>query len=391
MPGYEEYEAGAGYVNAYAAVDSVFKRSKPYGTFVTPAFRYRIDTAWGPAQNFTVNYSPQAPGPDSTNTFRFTVDPGVGIIDVRIDYGTNAATAETGNSLGLMLYAPDGTTHSAGITLPALDAPRREVIVRNPQPGQWVAEVRGLRGLTAAPVTSPVGLGVPERVDGVIFRATLAAAAVADVAGHPAAAQIESALLTRQMDVTEDGLFHPEWSVTRADFAEHLAFNTAVRQSLGDTPRFNDVSGRLAAIAEAVTANGSTLRDWNFAPAGMMGPSSGAFNPWALLTRLDLAVALVRALGLDDQAKAAAGTIVLANYNGQMIPLADQDQIPLALRGYVQLALDKQMLQAFFTLEQGPLDFQPTLKARVRPQDGTTRAFLAFALDSYRRHFAAGN
>ena len=28
--------------------------------------------------------------------------------------------------------------------------------------------------------------------------------------------------------------------------------------------------------------------------------------------------------------------------------------------------------------------------ARVKPQDGTTRAFLAFALDSYRRHFAAG-
>src|SRR5205085_679191 len=133
------------------------------------------------------------------------------------------------------------------------------------------------------------------------------------------------------------------------------------------------------------------LRDYNFTPAGMMAPSSGAFNPWAMLTRLDLAVALVRALGLDDQAKAGAGSVVTATYNGQAIPVADLGEIPLALRGYVQLALDKQILQAFFTLEQGPLDFQPTLKARVKPQDQTTRAFLAFAFDSYRRHFAAGN
>jgi serine protease AprX len=394
MPGYEEYEVGAGCINAYAAVDSVFKRSKPYGTFVTPAFNYRIDTAWGPAQSFTVNYTPQAPGPDSTNTFRFTVDPGIGIVDVRIDYGNNAATEQTGNSLGLMLYAPDGTTYSAGISLPILNAPRREVIVRNPQPGQWVAEVRALRGIVlaaGASPTSPVGLGVPERVDGTIFRATLTAAPVGDIAGHPAEAQIRNALLTRQMDVQADGLFHPEWAVSRAEFAEHLTFNTAVRQSLADTPRFSDVTGRMAAIAEAVTANGSTLRDWNFAPAGMMSSAPGAFNPWALVTRLDLAVALVRALGLDDQAKAAAGTVVTASYNGQAIPLADLDQIPLELRGYVQLALDKQILQAFFTLEQGPFDFQPTLKARVKPQDTTTRAFLAFAFDSYRRHFAAGN
>ena len=393
MPGYEEYEAGAGYVNAYAAVDSVFKRSKPYGAFSAPAFNYRIDTAWGPAQNFTVNYSPQTPGPDSTNTFRFTVDPGVGIIDVRIDYGTTPVTAETGNSLGLMLYGPDGATYSAGITLPALDAPRREVIVRNPLPGQWIAEVRGLRGLNLPPVnpTSPVGLGVPERVDGVIFRATLNAAPVADIAGHAAEPQIRNALLTRQMDVQADGLFHPEWAVSRAEFAEHLTFNTAVRQSLADTPRFGDVTGRMAAIAEAVTASGSTLRDLTFAPAGMMSASPGAFNPWGLVNRLDIAVALVRALGLDDQAKAAAGAIVTANYNGQAIPIADLDQIPLALRGYVQLALDKQILQAYFTLEQGPFDFQPTLKARVKPQELTTRAFLAFAFDSFRRRFAAGN
>src|SRR4029450_7201191 len=72
MPGYEEYEVGAGYVNAYAAVDKVFARRKAYGSFVTPAFAYKITTRWGAAESFSVNYSPQPPGPDSSNTHRFT-------------------------------------------------------------------------------------------------------------------------------------------------------------------------------------------------------------------------------------------------------------------------------------------------------------------------------
>ena len=99
MPGFEDFEVGAGYVNAYAAVDQVFKRKKAYGAFVAPAFNYKINTTWGPAEAFTVNYAPQPPGPASSNTYRFTVEPGTGIIDVRIDFGTSDATSQ-GNSLG---------------------------------------------------------------------------------------------------------------------------------------------------------------------------------------------------------------------------------------------------------------------------------------------------
>lgn len=237
MPGYEEYEVGAGYVNAYAAVDKVFTRAKTYARFTPPSFTYRVDTKWGEAQRFTVSYVPQSPGPASSNTFRFTVRPGIGILDVRIDGGTTPATAETGNSLGLMLYAPDGASYNSGIALPILDAPRREVIVRYPLSGEWIAEVRGLRGLTAVPASSPVGVAAPERIDGLINQATVSAAPVTDVGGHPAEEQIRTALLTRQMDVLADGLFHPDAAVTRFDFARHLTFNTAVRQSLADAPR----------------------------------------------------------------------------------------------------------------------------------------------------------
>jgi serine protease AprX len=266
------------------------------------------------------------------------------------------------------------------------------VIVRGPAAGEWIAEVRGLRGLVlldGVDTSSPVGVGVPETVTGVIQRATLSSKTIADVTGHPAEAEITSALTNRVMDVLSDGLFHPDDPVTRIDFARHLSFNAALRQSLADGRGFGDVSAAQQGIAQAVSASGATLRDWDFQPPPLM-PASGAFRPSAVVSRLDTAVALVRALGLDAAAQALAGTTVRATANGQSIALADNDAIPSALRGYVQIALDKQLLQAFFAMEQGPYDFQPTLKARFKPADGVSRAMLAFSLDSFRTHFAAG-
>ena len=42
MPGYEEFEVGAGYINAYAAVDKVFNRSKNYGAINHPSFNAQL-------------------------------------------------------------------------------------------------------------------------------------------------------------------------------------------------------------------------------------------------------------------------------------------------------------------------------------------------------------
>ncbi len=283
--------------------------------------------------------------------------------------------------------------YSSGIALPILDSPNREVMVKNPEPGQWLLEVRGVRGLTTLPnVSLPTsGAALPGPVDFSVYRKVYTLDPIADIQGHAAQAQIETVLKNRQMDTLADGLFHPEAAVTRADFAQTLYMNTALRQFPSATPKYTDVSPELSAIAEAVTANGSTLRDWSYQPAGMLAAYGTTFNPTANVTRLETAVALVRALGLDAEAKAKAGSVVTANYNGQAIPLADNSEIPSAMRGYVQIALDKNLLQAYFSLEQGPFDFQPTLKARVKANDATTRAFTAYALDSFRRHFVAGN
>ncbi len=401
MPGREDYEVGAGYINAYAAVNKVFNRSKSYGAPLTPEFNTDIAIQYQPtATNFQIDFTPQAPGPTSTNTYRFTVEPGIGLLNVRIDFGTNVVTDEVGNSMGLQLYPPGCTQlecgYSSGLTLPALDSPRRQIIVRNPPPGEWVAEVRGLRGLVlsaggvAAP-TSPFGIAVPERVDGIIKKAVIIVEEPSDIAGHPAEQQIRAALDSRMMDTFADNTFQPDENVFRGDFAKILSLNTPLRQWLGPTRRFTDVSGNLSGIVEAVTVNGSTLRDWDFTPNGMVEANAPIYNPDGKIERLDLAIALVRALGLDSEARALAGSSVTVTHNGQPIIVTDNADILPEHRGYVQLALDRGILQAFFSLEQGPFDPQPTLKARVKPDDPTTRAWTAYALANYRSHFVAGN
>jgi len=393
MPGREEWEVGAGYVNAYAAVDKVFNRSKNYGGNFSHAFNARY-TVGGPApEQVHIDYSPAAlPGAGSQNAHSFTVEAGMSVLDVFATFDTALEDGD-GNTIGLLVTDPNGVKYSSGIALPVLDAPSREVVVKNPVAGEWLLEVRGVRGLAAAPgVSLPTsGAEAPGPVDIEVTQQLFTLEPIGDIQGHPAQAQIETVLKNRQMDTFADGGFHPDANVTREDFARLLYLNTPLRQFPSALPKYADVSAELRPIVEAVTANGSTLRDHSFAPAGMVAAYGSTFNPTANVTRLETAVALVRALGLDAEAKAKAGTVVTASYNGQSIALADNSEIPSAMRGYVQLALDKGLLQAFFSLEQGPFDFQPVLKARVKANDATTRAFMAYALDNFRQRFAAGN
>ncbi len=393
MPGYEDYEVGAGYINAYAAVDKVFNRAKRYGKLFNHDFNAAYTVSGPPAENIRIDYTPAAlPGPGGANSHNFTVEAGMSVLDVFARFD-NIAESGDGNSIGILLTDPSGKTYSSGIALPILDSPRRQVVVKNPEPGPWLLEVRGVRGLAALPnVSLPTsGAALPGPVDITITQKLFTLAPIADIQGHAAQTQIEMVLKNRQMDTFSDGLFHPDDNVTREDLALLLYMNTPLRQSLGATQKFSDVSAELSAIAEAVTAKGSTLRDWDFSPAGMMSATGSTFNPQGLASRLDVAVALVRALGLDAEARAKAGTNVTVTNDGVTYTLTDNAEIPSALRGYVQIALDKQLLQAFFTMEQGPFDFTPKLKARVRANDPTSRAFMAYALDNFRKNFVAGN
>lgn len=398
MPGFDDFEVGAGYVNVYAAVDKAFNRSRSYGQYFTHNFNARITVNTATPEQAHIDFTPAAlPGPDSSNAHHFVVQDGMTVLDIFATFDTALQDGE-GNTIGLLATAPDGSTYGSGIALPILDAPTREIVVKNPMPGNWFVEVRGVRGLAAAPNFSlpTSGAAAAGPVELTITQQQYVLGYIPDIQGYPAQAEIESVLKNRMMDTFSNGMFRPDSRVTRDDLAQLLYLNTALRQSRGASPKFSDVSGTSAAIAEAVTAKGSTLRDWytsenSQAPAGLMSFTGSSFRPTSYTTRLDLAIALVRALGNDAEAKAKAGTPVTVTYNNQTVVLDDNADIPVALRGYVQLALDKGILQARFSLTQGPFDPFPVLHAVVKPNDSNTRAATAYALDHFRQHFVAGN
>ncbi len=388
MPGYEDYEVGAGYVNSYAAVDKVFNRAKNYRSFQDVTFNAVFGEERPAQQNFHINYNPAVSGPTSANATVFTVEADMNVLDVSAEVDT-ALEEGTGNLVGIRLTAPNGTVYSTAIDFPVIGSNRRQIVVDNPQAGTWTLEVRGARGLTAAPqASSPTQAAAPGPVDGSVTQIKFILPNIADIQGHPQQAAIEAAIKSRLIDIHSDGLFRPDDIVTRQDFARSLLLNTSVRQTLGATPKFTDVSGDFRNIAEAVTAKGATLRDYDFVPNGIVGFSGTTFNPTSSTNRLDLAVAFVRALGNDAQARALANTTV--TFNGAA--LTDNSQIPGALRGYVQIAINKGLFEAFpaEVRQIGPGQFQVLPGPRFEPNTTVNRATLATKLNSFNQLFTTG-
>jgi len=389
MPGYEDYEVGAGYINAYAAVDKVFNRTRNYKNFQNVSFNAVFGEDRQPQQAFRIDYDPTVSGAGSTNSTTFTVQPNISVLDISATVDT-AAEEGTGNLVGIRAFSPSSVAFGAtSIPLPVIGTNKREITVQNPEAGTWRIEVRGASGLTAVPgVGSPTQIAAPGPVDGVINQVRFILPVITDIAGHPQQSTIEAAIRNRFIDTYADGSFRPNVNVTRGDLARSLLLNTSLRQSLAAAPKFTDVSADLRSIAEAVTANGSTLRDFDFLPTGMMSFSGTTLSPNANVNRLDLAVAFVKALGHDAAARALAGSTVTSGG----IALTDNAQIPSALRGYVQIAIDKGLFEAFpAEIRQiGPGQFIAVPGPRFEPASTVTRADLAGRLIIYRQLFSAG-
>jgi serine protease AprX len=389
MPGYQDYEVGAGYINAYAAVDKVYNRNKSYQNFSNPTFNTQFGEERLPVETFHVDYDPSVSGAGSTNSTTFTVDQNVSVLDVwaRVD---TAANAGTGNVVGVRLYDPNGQPYgSTSIPIPVIGTDVRETVVQNPMPGTWRLEVRGATGLSAASqASSPTQIASPGPVDGTITQTRFVLPTIGDIQGHAQQADMENAIRSRLIDTFADGTFRPDQTISREDLARTLSLATPMRQLLGNTAKFTDVTGDLARIAEAVTSKGSTLRDYDFVPTGMMGFSGTSFNPAGSVNRLDVAVALVKALGHDGEARGLANTTVTSNGS----PLTDNAQIPGSLRGYVQVALNLGLFEAFpaQVIQIAPGQFQVVPGPRFEPSTTVTRADLAKRLNTFRQLFTTG-
>lgn len=373
MPGYETWEVGTGYVNAYAALEKVMfggtygETVNAYQTFNSNA-NVTVERS-----EFQVEYNPLLL---SSNRYSFQVSEGVGQISARIDAA--GLLGQTGNPVNLILVAPDGTTYSSGVSLLFPLYYDRTVSVTSPAAGEWQVKIDGLHGDAA----NPVGVGLPETVTGTLsFSKAGSFSGLKDILGNLAASAIQMAVSERLVDGYADGNFKPKQYLTRKELARYLVMGTGLRQN--KAAALKDVSAEDAPFVAAAVGKGGAIRDGVQTQAGvMLLDSAGQFNPNGEVNRAELAYSLVQALGLEKQAKEFTGDVTV-QYKDERIPLKDGGSIPASLKGYVQVALDLNILNATFSVSQGPYDLVPAVEASFNTAKKVTRADYAVAITRY--------
>jgi serine protease AprX len=195
MPGYQHYSVGAGYVDAYAAVQAAVA-----GTGTGP---YDDGTSYD-VQAFTGTVGPAAYVSTSTFSSTFAVHPGARTLDVMADWGPERVVPAN-QDLDMSLYRPDGTLFRStflacdpaqqpnGYSSFCSSAPNERTTVVDPEPGTWRVEVHG--GLATASETVR-GLWSAAYPDAVAPLRATTAASVALTAETPAGVAGQPVLLT---------------------------------------------------------------------------------------------------------------------------------------------------------------------------------------------------
>ncbi|HWT01546.1 MAG TPA: S8 family serine peptidase [Pyrinomonadaceae bacterium] len=355
LAAYDEFEVGAGMANVHAAVDLAFNPSKPYGNFGFTGKGLGLTRADGASLQGSV-----APGGSGSHTFdvpqnaRFTV--------VQLDWkGVGEGEAVVDNTQvvlhDLALSVSNGQTSASsdGINAGGLFAARESIKLEFPAAGTYTATVSaGILQFSTA-TDQPYRLSVTH----FLYDPN----EVTDIAALDAASREKVyRLVYDRIMFTEGGAFRPDAELTRMELARALMFSARVPQFIPNRPSFTDLA---QGTPESLVAE-SLRRE------GVMGVSGGAFTAGASVSRLEQAVAIVRALRLDAQAKALANSNVTSG--GQV--LTDNAQIPGPVRGYVQIALDRGLMEAFpaEVRQVAPGQFQAFPGPRFEPNRMVRRA-----------------
>ncbi len=383
MTGRIYWEAGAGHINAYAAVAEAAGVRSGFGATVNSLREFNANAMLAPGGApvpFSILFSPVG----TVESKSFTVGPEVSWVAAR-------ATVDA-NTIAVVLTDPDGNRYGSSIALPVLGD---TVVAGAPgKAGTWTVTVRGIgsvSGVALDPAKVTNGYAAPGYVNGeVSFLNSGGYTGMNDVSSHAARQAIEFAVAHRLVDGYSDKQFRPDQVLKRSELAQYLVMGTSVRQHLPFDGRssLTDLSAGTAtyAYAESAVARGAPLRDLSQSQDGVMGTLNGAFRPNDTVTRVSLAYSLVQSLALQNEAQAFNGPLT-AFYDGKRIPIDDASSIAPSLRGYVQLALDHGLINARFAVTQGPYDLAPTLHAYFDPSKTVTRAAYAVAAGRYLSHY----
>ena len=133
-----------------------------------------------------------------------------------------------------------------------------------------------------------------------------------------------------------DGTFKPENRVTRAEFTKMLVKALGIPEDTTSTPTFKDVSSAVWYFSCVQAA----------AKAGLVkGYPGNEFHPESLITREEMSVMLVRALGREKEGEEKAAEILL---------FADAPQVAAWAKGAVAIAAKEGLLRGYPDNTLGP-------------------------------------
>ncbi len=373
MAGLAEWEVGAGYANAYAAVNAIVNGVEVYGDTL------KLDRKFNGFANVSEGESFILP-----TTYLPVGEPPVETFDVGPDVSMVLASATIETATAFVLEDPAGNRYGSGIGLPLLGS---SVGTAAPgMAGQWKLYSSGIgsvSGISVDPLGVTNGVGIPSTTDvNIRLLETSGYMGIDDVVGHPSQSYVEYVIANELMDATTDG-FKPDDALTRVEFADVLTLSNSVRQSIvGNTAMFFDVDSAFAGAVNAVTSEGGVLSDLTFSESPLMlTGGSEHFGAADTVTKESMAYSLIQALGLEASAQSfdTAETLVAIVFD-QAVPVADSELIAPEMRGYVQQALAMGLMQVQVEVEQGPFDLEPTLVAYFNPTDEVTRGETAFVV-----------
>jgi serine protease AprX len=323
MLGYSRYEVGAGELNTYA-----------FGAFRSQLNTPGLSQSRSSLAGFSGSVAPGA-------TWSSALDLPADVTFATIVLGWQNQSL-LGNNLTLTLSrAATSVRATPAAALLGPTSPKVGVTLDDPAAGRWTVSVTNNGGAVG---------GTTQRFNGAVELTRMSSG----VAGLDQLSEVDKqaalrALRCGLMTATGNG-FAAYAQATRLQVARALMLgaNTHVPQFLPYSPTYTDVSGANAIFVESVAHS----------PNGDLMNTCGArFNPNAQIDRLSVAIALIKAAGLADDAPAAS----FINPG-----LADWQAVPFAARGYVSLAVTHGLMSA-------------NAAGRFRPADAMTQLELARA------------
>lgn len=148
-----------------------------------------------------------------------------------------------------------------------------------------------------------------------------------DLKNHWAAGDINKLLATGTISGYPDGSFRPDGSITRAEFSTMLCKGLTLTEKTGNV--FSDMDKHWAKNTIHTLVEHQIILPPEY---------SGAYLPNTSITRREMAVMLVRAMGLNDAAISRAG---------ENTGFSDNNQMNLYDTGYILLAKEQNLIGGY--------------------------------------------